>query len=102
MFVDKPYVRRPLLTLLGVAVALALTASSADAASRNVFVVGAESAIPPMDPHRMSGTVGLRIVDAIFDTLVREELSKPTKAAPELKPALAESWSVSEDGKTYT
>lgn len=102
MFINKPHGRRPLLTLLGVAVALALTASSALAAGGNVFIVGAEGAIPPMDPHRMSGTVGLRIIDAIFDTLVREELNKPTKAAPELKPALAESWSVSADGKTYT
>jgi peptide/nickel transport system substrate-binding protein len=50
----------------------------------------------------MTGTIGLRIVDAIFDPLVREDMSKETTAAPEIKPALAESWKVSPDGKTYT
>lgn len=66
------------------------------------IVIVAEATTPPLDPHRMTGTIGLRIVDAIFDPLVREDMSKETTAAPEIKPALAESWKVSPDRKTYT
>jgi peptide/nickel transport system substrate-binding protein len=65
-------------------------------------VIVAEATTPPLDPHRMTGTIGLRIVDAIFDPLVRQDLSKETTGAPEIKPALAESWKISPDGKTYT
>jgi hypothetical protein len=66
------------------------------------IVIVAEATTPPLDPHRVTGTIGLRIVDAIFDRLVREDMSKETTAAPEIKPALAESWKVSPDGKAYT
>ena len=66
------------------------------------IVIVAEATTPPLDPHRMTGTIGLRIVDAIFDPLVREDMSKETTSAPEIKPALAESWKVSPDGKTYS
>jgi ABC-type transport system substrate-binding protein len=66
------------------------------------IVIVAEATTPPLDPHRMTGTIGLRIVDAIFDPLVREDMSKETTSAPEIKPALAESWKISPDGKTYT
>ena len=66
------------------------------------IVIVAEATTPPLDPHRMTGTIGLRIVDAIFDPLVREDMSRETTSAPEIKPALAESWKISPDGKTYT
>lgn len=66
------------------------------------IVIVAEATTPPLDPHRMTGTIGLRIVDAIFDPLVREDMSKETTGAPEIKPALAESWRISPDGKTYS
>jgi ABC-type transport system substrate-binding protein len=67
-----------------------------------VLVIVAEATTPPLDPHRMTGTIGLRIIDAMFDPLVREDMSKETASAPEIKPALAESWKASADGKTYT
>src|SRR5882757_1553011 len=66
------------------------------------IVIVAEATTPPLDPHRMTGTIGLRIVDAIFDPLVREDMSKETTGAPEIKPALAESWKASPDGQTYS
>ncbi len=72
--------------------------ASADA----TIVIVAEATTPPLDPHRMTGTIGLRIVDAIFDPLVREDMSKETTGAPEIKPALAASWKVSPDGLTYS
>lgn len=65
-------------------------------------VIGAEGEIPALDPHRLSGTVGLRLVDALFDPLIREDLGRKTDQAPALRPALAESWQVSADARTYT
>ncbi|MBL8701258.1 MAG: ABC transporter substrate-binding protein [Alphaproteobacteria bacterium] len=71
-------------------------------ASPGVLVIGAEGTIPPLDPHRLTGTVGLRIIDAIFDPLVREDMRSETKGAPALTPGLAESWSSSADGRMLT
>ncbi|MFE5852973.1 ABC transporter substrate-binding protein [Streptomyces sp. NPDC056500] len=65
-------------------------------------VIGAEGEIPALDPHRLSGTVGLRLVDALFDPLIREDLGRTTEQAPALRPALAESWKTSPDALTYT
>lgn len=70
-------------------------------AAESVIVIVSEATTPPLDPHRMTGTIGLRIVDAIFDPLVREDMSKETTAAPDIRPALAESWKVSPDQLTY-
>lgn len=64
-------------------------------------VIGSEGVIPPLDPHRMTGTPGLRVIDAIYDPLVREDLSVVTDTAPALKASLAEKWTVSDDGLTY-
>lgn len=66
------------------------------------ITIGSGGAIPPLDPHRVSGTVALRVIDAIYEPLVREDLSQPTGSAPEIIPALASGWDVSEDGLTYT
>lgn len=65
------------------------------------IVLAAQGEVPPLDPHRLTGTIGLRVSDAIYDTLVRENLSEETEGAAELEPALAEKWRVSEDGLTY-
>ncbi|HEV7250214.1 MAG TPA: ABC transporter substrate-binding protein [Shinella sp.] len=70
-------------------------------AQAQTVVIGSEGAVPPLDPHRMTGTPGLRVIDAIFDPLVREDLSAATDTAPALKGGLAESWTTSEDGLTY-
>ena len=64
-------------------------------------VIGSEGAIPPLDPQRMTGTQGLRVIDAIYDPLVREDLSAVTDTAPALKASLAETWTMSDDGLTY-
>lgn len=90
---------------LSVAAALALAglvAIGSSLAAAQTVVIGSEGAIPPLDPHRTSGTVSLRVTDAVYDPLIREDLSQESSAAPALVPALAESWSVSEDGLTYT
>ncbi|WP_207390311.1 ABC transporter substrate-binding protein [Rhodococcus sp. ABRD24] len=57
--------------------------------------------MPSLDPQAINGTVGLRITDAIYDTLVREDLSATTKEATEIEPFLAEKWTVSADATSY-
>jgi ABC-type transport system substrate-binding protein len=64
-------------------------------------VIASEGTIPPLDPQRMTGTPGLRVLDAIFDPLVREDLSSATTTAPPLIGGLAETWSVSNNGLEY-
>lgn len=68
----------------------------------DTVIIGAEGEIPTLDPHRLSGTVGLRLVDALFDPLIREDLTTRTDRAPELRPGLALSWTISPDARTYT
>jgi ABC-type transport system substrate-binding protein len=70
-------------------------------AQAQTVVIGSEGTVPPLDPHRMTGTPGLRVIDAIYDPLVREDLSAATDTAPTLKGGLAESWTVSDDGLVY-
>ncbi|MFD7548918.1 ABC transporter substrate-binding protein [Streptomyces sp. NPDC059578] len=98
--------RRRLRTGIGCAVAaVLLTGCSTNPGfgrDAHTVVIGAEGEIPALDPHRLSGTVGLRLVDALFDPLIREELGTKTDRAPALRPALAESWKVSPDARTYT
>jgi ABC-type dipeptide transport system, periplasmic component len=76
--------------------------ASIPTANAATIVIGSEGVIPPLDPHRMTGTPGLRVIDAIFDPLIREDLSKASDTAAALIGALAQSWSVSPDGLTYT
>ncbi len=93
------------LVVVAAVIAFAVYRQAADTGALGksaVIVIVSEATTPPLDPHRMTGTTGLRIVDAVFDPLVREDMSKETSSAPEIKPALAESWKVSPDGKTYT
>lgn len=76
-------------------------AGSGSAGAAETIVLAAQGEVPPMDPHRMTGTIGLRVSDALYDTLVREDLAATTAGAAELQPALAESWVISEDGLQY-
>lgn len=68
------------------------------------LVMGIESETDVLDPHREGGWITFRVTRQIFEPLVTEDLSKPASEVPlpPLKPALAERWEVSPDGKTYT
>lgn len=68
------------------------------------LIIGIESEADVLDPHRAGGWVTFRINRQIFESLVTEDLSKPSSEAPipPLKPGLAESWEVSPDGLRYT
>src|SRR5699024_7048230 len=67
----------------------------------NTVVLAAQGEVPPVDPHRLTGTIGLRISDAIYDTLVRENLTETGDALSDIEPALAEEWTVSDDGMVF-
>lgn len=63
----------------------------------NVLVVGQIAEPKSLDPHTVTATNDFRILVNIYDGLVRFK-----DGTLEVEPALAESWDISEDGKTYT
>ena len=63
----------------------------------NVLVVGQIAEPKSLDPHTVTATNDFRILVNVYDGLVRFK-----DGTLEVEPALAESWDVSEDGKTYT
>ncbi|GAB7056326.1 MULTISPECIES: ABC transporter substrate-binding protein [unclassified Paenibacillus] len=76
----------------------------AQQAGGGTLIIGTESEYDQLDPHRGQGWVTMRVNHQIYESLVEEDLSKDSQAAPvpALKPALATKWEVSPDGKTYT
>jgi peptide/nickel transport system substrate-binding protein len=63
----------------------------------NVLVVGQIAEPKSLDPHTVTATNDFRILVNVYDGLVRFK-----DGTLEVEPALAESWDISEDGKTYT
>ncbi|WP_157618964.1 ABC transporter substrate-binding protein [Skermanella stibiiresistens] len=63
----------------------------------DVLVVGQIAEPKSLDPHAVTATNDFRILMNLYDGLVR---FKP--GTLEVEPALATSWDVAEDGKTYT
>ncbi|WP_201318739.1 ABC transporter substrate-binding protein [Paenibacillus sp. EPM92] len=84
---------------------IAESTSTKDAPKQGgTLIVGLNAEITVLDPSREAGWETFRVNRQIHESLVTEDLSKPTKEVPipPLKPALAESWKVSEDGLIYT
>lgn len=63
----------------------------------NVLVVGQIAEPKSLDPHAVTAVNDFRILVNIYDGLVRYR-----DGTLEVEPSLAESWNISEDGKTYT
>ncbi|MXN66676.1 ABC transporter substrate-binding protein [Stappia sp. GBMRC 2046] len=63
----------------------------------NVLVVGQIAEPKSLDPHAVTAVNDFRILVNIYDGLVRYK-----DGTLEVEPSLAESWEISEDGKTYT
>ena len=81
-----------------VVAALALSGVSAAAQTPpNVLVVGQIAEPKSLDPHAVTATNDFRILVNLYDGLVRYK-----DGTLEVEPALAESWTISDDGKTYT
>ena len=63
----------------------------------NVLVVGQIAEPKSLDPHAVTAVNDFRILVNLYDGLVRYK-----DGTLEVEPSLAESWTISEDGKTYT
>src|SRR5262245_26807848 len=71
---------------------------SANDASAQALVVGANFVVKSLDPARTVETTSNMVNHSVYDSLVTfdgEDLTTP-------KPSLATGWTVSPDGKTYT
>ncbi|MEX0584176.1 MAG: ABC transporter substrate-binding protein, partial [Natronospirillum sp.] len=91
---------KSLLTLIPAlaAAAFALTSSFTLAQTpANVLVVGQIAEPQSLDPHAVTAVNDFRILVNLYDGLVRYE-----DGTLEVEPALAESWDISDDGRTYT
>ncbi|HMB48900.1 MAG TPA: ABC transporter substrate-binding protein [Afifellaceae bacterium] len=86
-----------LLAAMSAAVTLTLTAPAFSQTPPNVLVVGQIAEPKSLDPHAVTAVNDFRILMNIYDGLTRYK-----DGTLEVEPALAESWTVSDDGKTYT
>lgn len=87
---------RAVLTAMALSVAGAGTVALAQTPP-NVLIVGQIAEPQSLDPHTVTATNDFRILVNIYDGLVRYK-----DGTLEVEPALAESWTISDDGKTYT
>ncbi|WP_150523154.1 ABC transporter substrate-binding protein [Roseibium sediminis] len=63
----------------------------------NVLIIGQIAEPKSLDPHAVTAVNDFRILMNVYDGLVRYK-----DGTLEVEPALAESWTISDDGKTYT
>ncbi|MCZ8149510.1 MAG: ABC transporter substrate-binding protein, partial [Roseomonas sp.] len=96
--------KRALLT--GGAAALAVAAlpgtrrAEAQATPRNALVIAAQiDDLVALDPHHSFEVTGSDLLKNVYDQLFIIDETKPTA---ELLPGLAESFTISEDGRTFT
>ncbi len=67
------------------------------ASARGVIVVGRGADAPSLDPATTSDAESSKVTRNLFEGLVSDK-----QGTTEIEPALAESWQVSPDGRTYT
>ena len=91
---------RLLKALAGVALGVALFTSSPYAATPKDTLVVADAIddVITLDPGEVSEVAGVLISQQIYQPLVTFDINDPTKIIP----VLAKSWTVSDDGKTFT
>ncbi|HUF57339.1 MAG TPA: ABC transporter substrate-binding protein, partial [Thermohalobaculum sp.] len=85
---------------LAAAAALAVLALPGAAPAQTppgVLIVAQIAEPKSLDPHAVTAVNDFRILMNLYDGLVRYK-----SGTLEVEPALAESWDISEDGKTYT
>lgn len=82
----------------------ACSSGGSSSTNKGPLLIGIESEADVLDPQREGGWVTFRISHQIYESLVSEDLSKPSsqEAVPNLQPCLATSWNVSKDGLVYT
>lgn len=92
-------------TVMALASALAATtplSRLARAADNDTIVIAVEADLARLDPH-ISGTWNtFKVLSHVYEGFVAEDLLTPGQTIPAIVPALAESWTISDDRKTYT
>lgn len=83
--------------LLILSLLIAACGDGRDSSERADFCFISTSAHHHLDPQRMSWSHDIRIVECLFEPLVRARVEDGR-----IEPAVAESWAISEDGLTYT
>jgi peptide/nickel transport system substrate-binding protein len=86
---------------LGLAAATFGFVSSAHAQQKTV-VMAIEGEPGRLDPHTHALWLTYREVYLMFESFTQQDLSRADVPIPDIKPALAESWTVSDDKKVYT
>ncbi|GAA3509330.1 ABC transporter substrate-binding protein [Dietzia aurantiaca] len=105
---SRGWKRRTGLVAAGLAVTLVLAACGGGGGGVNgddqTLIIGIESEADVLDPQVAGGWVTWRINSQMYEPLVMHDLQTPSAeaAVPELRPGLAESWEVSDDGLEYT
>lgn len=89
--------RRGLLAMAGAGLAAASFPGQMFAQGNNILIIASGQDIPNFDPHTATGYSASFFMRNVYDPLVRVAGNPP-----EPVPALAESWEMSEDGKSYT
>ncbi len=84
------------------ALAFGATASSDASAKGGTFVWGMSSEMSVLDPHVACGWLTTNAIHSIFEGLVMLDLTDADAESAKLKPAIAKSWEVSDDGTVYT
>src|SRR3989304_3122450 len=77
--------------------ALPMPAGSAQATPQDVLIFGSTSDVETMDPQVTVDNIAWRAIYYSYD-----RLGQLQGGTPEVAPQLAESWTISPDGKTYT
>ncbi len=72
------------------------------AAAADTIIFAAEADFSRMDPHTSGTWNTFKIIRHVFETFVDEDLTKSDVERPPIVPSLAESWEISDGGKTYT
>ncbi len=83
--------------LFGLTVFAALAGPAAAFTPPDVLIVGQVAEPKSLDPQAVTAVNDFRILINLYDGLVRYQ-----EGSLEVEPALAESWQISDDGKTYT
>lgn len=86
------------------AAALLVSGCRPSVSSQKVYRSAFESDVPSLDPIQIGDTQSHDVAHNIYNGLVRyrPRITGPGQSLSDLVPALAESWDVSKDGKTYT
>ena len=92
-----PLTRRSLLALSGAGLAAMTFPQALFAQGRNILIIASNQDIPNFDPHTATGYSASFLLRNVYDPLVRVAGNPP-----EPVPAIAASWTVSEDGLSYT